>query len=133
MPFYEAHTQSAALLQRLNTEAGLLVVCYCAAWCDTCKRYRQDFEALAAQWPAHTFVWIDIEESPELLEENDIENFPTVLIQSPAGNQFFGPLLPYISHLEKLIARSGATTSLIDAGPGALRDLLASAAQQDTH
>ncbi|UOD51344.1 thioredoxin family protein [Orrella daihaiensis] len=88
---------------RLNEPVQLLVVCYCAAWCDTCTLYRDRFETLAAQHPAHAFVWIDIEDHPELLGDEDIENFPTLMIERAGKVLFFGTMLPHIQQLERLI------------------------------
>lgn len=124
---------SSELDIRLRQNNGLIIACYCAEWCDTCKKYSIDFDLLAQKWPEHTFVWIDIEENPELLGDEDIENFPTVLIQSPAANLFFGTLLPYISHLDKLLHHIDGTAPAIAGGPPLLRPLLATAAQQNTH
>lgn len=94
-------------LKTLTHEAAesnrYLVVCYCAQWCDTCREYAHGFADLAQQWPQHIFVWVDIEESPELLGDEDVENFPTLLVQSDGKNLFFGPMLPHIGHLDKLL------------------------------
>lgn len=130
MPVFDSQHDALALTQRLQQAQGLIVVCYCAAWCDTCTGYRPDFDALADKWPQHTFVWVDIEESPHLLDDDDVENFPTVMIQGTEGNLFFGTLLPHISHLDRLIERAVADPAhLIQDGPGPFLGLLASAAQ----
>jgi thiol-disulfide isomerase/thioredoxin len=130
MPVFDSQHDVPALAQRLRQTQGLVIVCYCAAWCDTCTRYRPELDALSDKWPQHTFVWVDIEDSPHLLDDEDVENFPTVMIQSAGGNLFFGTLLPHISHLDRLIERAAADPGrLIDDGPGPLLDLLASAAQ----
>ena len=91
------------LRTRLTGDAGLLVACYCAAWCDTCSLYRGRFEAMAQQHPGHTFVWIDIEDDPELLGDEDVENFPTILIEKNHRVLFFGVMLPHIQQLERLM------------------------------
>lgn len=101
---------------------ALLIACYCAAWCDTCRSYQTDFNALAGRWPQHRFVWIDIEEHPELLDDHDVENFPTILIQNERGTVFFGVQLPYVSHLERLIGTLGDRSPLVDSAPGLLHD-----------
>jgi len=103
MNFFDAQTQLPALAKQLAAHDGLVVACYCAAWCDTCTQYRPAFEALAGRMPAHLFVWVDIEECEALLGDEDIENFPTLLLQSQAGNLFFGPLPPHAEHLERLL------------------------------
>lgn len=99
------------------------VVCYCARWCDTCRDYAPAFSALAEKWPQHVFVWVDIEENPELLGDEDVENFPTILVQSGEQNLFFGPLLPHISHLDKLL-ETAHRLNATDIGPPPLATLL---------
>jgi thioredoxin 1 len=94
------HTNLRAALARPD---ALLVACFCAAWCDTCTLYQPRFEALARARPEHGFVWIDIEDHAEFLGEEDVENFPTLLIQSDKSVLFYGPMLPHIGHLERLL------------------------------
>ncbi len=92
-----------SLRAALDRPDALLVACLCAAWCDTCTQYRIKFEALAQSHPAHVFVWIDIEDHPEFLGDEDVENFPTLLIQSADGLLFFGTMLPHIGHLQRML------------------------------
>lgn len=128
MPIYDPQHNIAQLNTRLGGNDDLLVVCYCAAWCDTCTQYRVDFAALAERHPQHVFIWVDIEEQPDLLGDEDVENFPTILLQVPDRSLFFGAQLPYISHLEKLLERAGDLRPLPpDEGPPSLRPLLKSA------
>ncbi|UYO92861.1 thioredoxin family protein [Pollutimonas sp. M17] len=124
MPVFDPIHDKHALLHRLQDGGGLTVACYCAAWCDTCSEYRPQFQALAEKWPAHAFVWIDIEENPELLGDEDVENFPTLLIQSPEGNLFFGTMLPHIGHLDRLIRSLEEHAPVSLSGPGPLHALL---------
>lgn len=79
------------------------VICYCAAWCRTCDQYQPLLNSLSDKYPDWTFVWADIEDHPEWLIDDDIEDFPTILIQDNKGVRFLGTLLPHIDHLEKLI------------------------------
>lgn len=123
MNFFDAQTQSHALKQHLSSHEGLVVVCYCAAWCDTCNGYRPGFELLAAGKPEHVFVWVDIEESEYLLDDEDVENFPTLLIQSSRGNLFFGPMLPHPEHLERLLQGLEDAETVLPDGPGLLKGL----------
>ncbi len=124
MNFFDAQADLPALAERLATHTGLVVACYCAAWCDTCGTYRPGFEALAAHHPAHVFVWIDIEENEALLNDEEVENFPTLLVQSPTGNLFFGAMLPYPEHLERLLESLDAGQAATQQGPGPLRELV---------
>lgn len=124
MNFFDAQTQADALNRHLSAYDGLVVACYCAAWCDSCNGYRPGFEALAARKPQHVFVWIDIEECEHLLDDEEAENFPTLLVQSSEGNLFFGPMLPHLEHLERLLQSFEQATTVLPEGPGLLKDLL---------
>jgi len=129
MKLFDAQTELSELARELSAHQGLIIACYCAAWCDTCKEYRPGFEALAARLPEHVFVWIDIEENEALLDDHEVENFPTLLVQSSAGNLFFGPMLPHPEHLERLVQAADRQEAITGGGPGDLRQLVAAAAQ----
>jgi len=81
----------------------LVVACLCAAWCTSCGAYRTVFAAAAAAHPDATFRWVDIEVEAALVDELDVETFPTLLI---GGSQphFFGTILPQPDVLARLIA-----------------------------
>ncbi len=79
------------------------VVCLCAAWCDTCGDYRRTFEAVARDWPAMRFEWLDIEDEADVAGEVDVETFPTLLVADGSGARFFGPLLPQAGVLARLL------------------------------
>uniref|UniRef100_UPI0033428EBF thioredoxin family protein n=1 Tax=Castellaniella defragrans TaxID=75697 RepID=UPI0033428EBF len=121
MTVFNPHTDPRALRERLAAHPGLRIACYCAAWCDTCAQYRPAFEELAQRMPETLFLWIDIEDNPEWLGDEDVENFPTLLLQDREGTRFWGPLLPHTQHLERL-ARAAGAMPLIDAGPGNLEN-----------
>lgn len=124
MNYFDAQTQSQELQERLASHTGLVVACYCAAWCDTCKNYQPGFHALAGRMPQALFVWIDIEEDEHLLDDEEVENFPTLLVQGPDGNLFFGPMLPHLEHLERLLQSLEASPVTVQEGPASLRALL---------
>ena len=58
---------------------------------------------MAQAKPHMAFAWIDIEDHPDYLGEEDVENFPTLLVQHSARTLFFGPMLPHIGPLERLL------------------------------
>lgn len=93
----------AALNQVLRSNNPTLVLCFCAAWCDTCTAYKDKLEQLAQRLTDYAFVWVDIEDYPELLGDEDIENFPTLFIERNGAVQFYGTLLPHIDQLERLL------------------------------
>jgi len=100
---YPDRADTAGLLARLDGPDAGLVVCFCAAWCDTCRAYQPKFEELAAQHPGLLFAWVDIEDHPDLLGDEDVENFPTLLIRRGGRTLFYGPMLPHIGHLQRML------------------------------
>ncbi|MBR7798867.1 thioredoxin family protein [Undibacterium fentianense] len=80
-----------------------LICCLCAAWCDTCQMYRRNFEVVQSHHPEKCFAWLDIEDHADLIEDIDIENFPTILIQHDNKILFFGTMLPDASLVDRLI------------------------------
>ncbi|MFJ7566379.1 thioredoxin family protein [Herminiimonas sp. NPDC097707] len=81
------------LAQRMQDDVWV-VACLCAAWCDVCTSYRPGFDELAAQHPDKLFIWIDIEDSADLIGDFDVENFPTLLIQRGDDVMFYGTTMP---------------------------------------
>jgi len=106
-----------ALRAALDRPGAWLVACFCAAWCDTCRLYRERFDALAASRPDAAFVWVDIEDHPEWLGDEDVENFPTLLVRRAGRTLFYGPMLPHAGHLERLL------DTLDDASPAVATEL----------
>ena len=82
----------------------LRVVCLCAGWCGVCRDYRATFDrASAAFGKAAEFGWLDIEDDAALLDDVDVENFPTLLIARGARLLFFGPITPQPVTLARLV------------------------------
>lgn len=110
MPVFDPVADRTALAAALADGNTRLVACLCAAWCGTCREYAQTFEQLAAKHPELCFVWVDIETHADWLDDHDIENFPTLLVQDApqaAGQaRFFGPVLPAIGILDRMLDAS---------------------------
>ncbi|NVO05697.1 MAG: thioredoxin family protein [Rhodoferax sp.] len=91
----------------------LLVACLCAQWCGTCKDYAPLFEGLQAEFPQARFRWIDIEDESDLVDPMEVEDFPTLLITSGGQARFFGPVMPHVETIRRLIqaqqGQSGAS------------------------
>jgi thioredoxin 1 len=83
------------------------VVCLCAEWCRACKDYRFAFseraQALAKKYPDVRFVWIDVEDSADLVGDLDIETFPTLLVGHDEGLNFLGAVTPQPEVLSRLL------------------------------
>jgi len=80
-----------------------LVACLCAAWCGTCRDYREGFQALAERFPNARFLWLDVEDDADILDDYDVENFPTLLIQRHDSVLFFGAMLPHHEILQRTV------------------------------
>ena len=87
----------------MESNREFLVACLCAAWCDTCVAYRAGFLAMAERFPRAEFRWVDIEDDAEAVEDIDVENFPTILVQREGAELFYGALPPQHEHLRRLI------------------------------
>ncbi|WP_255370332.1 thioredoxin family protein [Roseateles sp. YR242] len=81
----------------------LLVACLCAAWCRVCDTYRDDFAQLRQQYPGARFIWVDIEDDAELVDDLEVETFPTLLIGQQERLCFIGPVLPQPGAAQRLV------------------------------
>ncbi len=104
MPAFNLDTDAHAIATRLTKPDILLVVCLCAQWCDACRAYQTLFNSLADIHQSICFVWIDIETHADQLDEIDVEDFPTLLIEDAHNTYFFGTVLPYAAVVERLLA-----------------------------
>ena len=111
-----APAQALALNQALSDNA-LLVVSLCAAWCNTCTEFRETFEAIAAERPDSTFVWIDIEDDADLAGDIDVDNFPTIAVFDRERVLYFGASLPQRSIVTRLLAALSENSPEIQAAP----------------
>jgi thioredoxin reductase (NADPH) len=98
----------AALKSRSGAELraapGLLVVCLCAEWCDTCREFRRAFARMAQADPGGTYVWLDIEDESELIGDLDVEDFPTLAVFRRGEPVFFGVTLPQEAVVQRTLA-----------------------------
>ncbi|MDO5667155.1 MAG: thioredoxin family protein [Alcaligenaceae bacterium] len=128
--FIKPFEQTKEIQQALEANNQRIVVCYCAAWCRTCDSYLDAFQVLSEKFPEHVFLWVDIEDEESLLDDLDVENFPTILIQENGTNLFFGTMLPYIGHLERMIINTQDGQIIkSDEGPAPIAELLEEAAE----
>lgn len=95
--------QDYPAIQQQLPQQDWLVACLCAAWCGTCGSYRSAFNELAQRHPDKCFVWIDVEDQADWVNEIDVENFPTILVQRRDYPCFFGTMRPDTQQLHKLL------------------------------
>lgn len=104
---HSTRPQLAAWLE----QGDWVIACLCAAWCDTCRSYRESFDQLAARHSDKRFVWIDIEDEADLVGDIDVENFPTLLMQRGDVVAFFGTVLPEQRIADRLISAQAERSS----------------------
>jgi len=92
---------------------NLLVVCLCAAWCDTCAEFRATFDTLARQHEGAVFIWLDVEDDSALVGDIEIENFPTLAVFRGGEPLFYGVTMPQ----EGVVARTLASLARPDRDP----------------
>lgn len=102
---------------RSATADTWLVACLCADWCDTCREFRATFDALSERHANVWFRWIDIEDEADLLDDIEVDNFPTIVIQRGADVLFLGTTLPKAAIVERqlVVLQSGTAAVPIDA------------------
>jgi len=93
----------AAIADAFADAQRLVVVSFCAAWCDTCNEFRAGYERLASRRPHAAFVWIDIEDDAEWAGDIDVENFPKLAVYRGATPLHFGVSLPHENVIGRLI------------------------------
>jgi len=113
----------AALANGPGEGASLVVVCFCAAWCDTCGAFREAFERIAAARPRAIFVWLDIEDDSAICGDIDIENFPTLAVYRGEQLLHYGVSLPQEGTVARLIDELATRTSASADAPKPVLDL----------
>jgi len=81
----------------------LVVACLCAQWCSSCREYRATFDEVARRFPDARFLWIDIEDEAALVDDIEVETFPTLLIAAGAEPRFLGAVAPHAESLAALV------------------------------
>lgn len=85
---------------------SLLLACFCAQWCGTCRSYEPVLREVMTEWQSDAslqFAWIDIEDHAEVLGDIDVENFPTLLLVRGDQPLFFGTVTPHAATLARLV------------------------------
>ena len=118
-----------ALAPDSSDTAALTVVCFCAAWCDTCGTFREGFERIAAARPRAIFVWLDIEDDSAICGDIDIENFPTLAVYRGERLLHYGVSLPQEGTVARLVDELATRTGIVADAPSPVLDLPRAIAQ----
>jgi len=102
---------------------ALMVVCLCAAWCDSCRQFRDVYGAIAAADPRTIYVWLDIEDDESLIGDFDIETFPTLAVYRGARLLHVGASLPQAANVSRVIAAAASRAQPADDVPGEVHRL----------
>jgi thioredoxin 1 len=112
--------------------SAMIVVCLCAAWCDTCTEFRVAFDRIAGQRLDMRFVWLDIEDDSDICGDIDVENFPTLAIYRGDALLHFGVSLPQEGTVARLVdAMAGADAAAAANVADAVLELPRRLAQRD--
>jgi len=123
MTVFTAAPQHRGEIARAFADAArVVVVSFCAAWCDTCGEFRAVYERIAQARPQIAFIWLDIEDDAKIVGDIDVENFPTLAVYRGTTPLHFGVSLPQeqaVARLIDAIERGGRSF----AAPPAVHDL----------
>ena len=64
------------------------VVKFSATWCQPCKVMSKTLEKLEPQYPNVKFIYVDVEDSDELVQQFQISSVPVTLFISADGEKF---------------------------------------------
>lgn len=72
-------------MQSINNESdlqleGVCAIKFSATWCGPCKHMEPTVEKLANEFSTATFLAVDIDEAPELVQKYKIRTLPTLVI-----------------------------------------------------
>jgi thioredoxin 1 len=80
------------------------IISLCAQWCGTCRDWQPVVDAVAAAHPQMSWRWLDIEDDAALLGDLDVETLPTLLVGRGSDVLFYGPVLPKVELLTRLLS-----------------------------
>ena len=61
----------------LASSKGLAVVYFTAAWCGPCQMIKPIYQQMAEDFPAATFLKVDVDECPDIAAEAGVQAMPT--------------------------------------------------------
>ena len=64
----------------MDIKNGIYAVKFGAEWCAPCKTVNAQLEKMKVEFDSVTFLFIDIDDEPELAKEYKISSIPTVIL-----------------------------------------------------
>lgn len=98
-----------------------LAVCLCAGWCNNCEEWKNELAQLSDEHRDCCFVWLDIDEHPDMVAEVDLDVLPVLALYKGEEVAFLGPIRPDKQTVSTLIKSARAYSQIDDPG---LRDFL---------
>jgi len=123
MPILTATSDDRHTLVSHWASDALVVVCLCAAWCDTCNEFRATYGRIAQSRSGMLFVWVDIEDDSEVCGDIDVENFPTLAIYRGDTLLHFGVSMPHEGIVGRLVDEMHDRTQRATDAPMAVVEL----------
>ena len=124
---------SRTTIIRMAAPPTIDIACLCAAWCRLCDDYAPVFDAAVAELGAAGLHarrhWIDIEDEAALIDDVDVETFPTLVVIGPDGVRFAGPLTPQPEILRRMLRATVLDAQEGESWPAATPELRAFASR----
>lgn len=101
----------------------LHVISLCAQWCGTCRDWQPVVDTVAAEHPQLHWRWLDIEDEAALIGDLEVETLPTLLVGRGDEVLFYGPVLPRVELLTRLLTmltQPGHPATRVDSDVAAL-------------
>ncbi|MFV0548393.1 MAG: thioredoxin domain-containing protein [Limnobaculum xujianqingii] len=108
-------------IQKQLFEGKRLIAGLCASWCENCESWQIVFSSLSDKYPDYCFVWLDIEDHPDMVAEVDLDILPVLLVQDRDNILFLGPVRPDREVAERIIQSTSSTMQVFEPG---IRDFL---------
>ncbi|HDH0829071.1 TPA: hypothetical protein PIQ33_002753 [Klebsiella oxytoca] len=80
----------------VNNKRNKLIICLCADWCNNCNEWGKSFFALSNKYPKDCFVWLDIDQHPDMISDIDLDVLPVLLVQKDQDIIFLGAIEPIV-------------------------------------
>jgi thioredoxin 1 len=71
------------LVDNESLHSGVVVYVFSASWCGPCKSFKPRWEKVSGAYPSIPFLYVDIDECPNLADQLGVSSIPAVRIYRP--------------------------------------------------